>query len=116
MRSNPFSRLEKVFKEMEIRIDSSVFSGGHFEAGEYSFDFRTASKKSNYRFSNDVCVEDQSGYFKEYPISSRTISTFIWENLQKEYGVRRIGFSGRNRNLATFPDEKSYIWFLLRWS
>lgn len=54
--------------------------------------------------------------WKEYPISSRTISTFIWENLQKEYGVRRIGSSGRNRNLATFPDEKSYIWFLLRWS
>lgn len=52
--------------------------------------------------------------WKEYPISSRTISTFIWENLQKEYGVRRIGSSGRNRNLATFPDEKSYIWFLLR--
>lgn len=53
--------------------------------------------------------------WKEYPISSRTISTFIWGNLEKEYGVRRIGYSGRNRNLATFPDEKSYAWFLLRW-
>jgi hypothetical protein len=54
--------------------------------------------------------------WKEYPISSRTISTFIWENLKKEYGVRRIGYSGSNRNLATFPDEKSYAWFLLRWT
>lgn len=53
----------------------------------------------------------------EYPVSSTTISTFIWGNLQKEYGVRRIAYfsSLRDRNLAIFPDEKSYVWFLLRW-
>ena len=83
----PFNRLEKVFKELEIRIDSSVFSGGHFEAGEYSFDFRTAPKKSNYRFSNDVCREDESGYFTEYPISSHVYSPLFYWRL---YGLGRL--------------------------
>jgi hypothetical protein len=83
----PFSKLEKVFKELEIRIDSSVFSGGHFQAGEYFFDFRTAPKKSNYRFSNDVCVEDASGYFTEYPISSHVYSPLFYWRL---YGLGRL--------------------------
>lgn len=83
----PFNRLEKVFKELEIRIDSSVFSGGYFEAGEYSFDFRTAPKKSNYRFSDDVCVEDESGYFTEYPISSHVYSPLFYWRL---YGLGRL--------------------------
>lgn len=83
----PFSRLEKVFKEMEIRIDSSVFSGGHFEAGEYFFDFRTAPNKSNYRFSNDVCLEDETGYFTEYPISSHVYSPLFYWRL---YGLGRL--------------------------
>lgn len=83
----PFSRLEKVFKELEIRVDSSVFSGGHFEAGEYSFDFRTAPKKSNYRFSSDVCVEDETGYFTEYPISSHVYSPLFYWRL---YGLGRL--------------------------
>lgn len=56
--------------------------------------------------------------WKEYPVSSRTISTFIWKSLEKEYGVRRVAYFGsyRDRNRAIFPDEKSYAWFLLRWS
>lgn len=76
----PFHLLERSFKELGIRIDSSVFPGGKMEAGEYAFDFTGAPMKDFYRFSNDVCVEDPSGYFCEYPISSwRYSPLFYWK-------------------------------------
>lgn len=83
----PFGRLKKVFEDLELRIDSSVFPGGYFEAGEYSFDFRKAPNKSNYQFSDDVCVEDKTGYFTEYPISSHVYSPLFYWRL---YGLGRI--------------------------
>jgi hypothetical protein len=75
----PFHLLQDIFKELEISLDSSVFSGGHFEAGEYSFDFRTAPKKSYYRFEDDVCKEEKTGFFEEYAIASHRYSPlFYW--------------------------------------
>src|SRR3989338_7582632 len=35
----PFSRLYKVFKELNLKIDSSVFPGGKFQSPHYDFDF-----------------------------------------------------------------------------
>ncbi len=75
----PFSLLEKIFQELGLKYDTSVFPGGHFEAGEYAFDFRNAPRKSQYSFQSDVCVEDQNGYFMEYPIGSYRYSPlFYW--------------------------------------
>lgn len=75
----PFSRLEKIFKELNITHDSSVFPGGKFSSAHYSFDFTRAPKKSQYRFELDECVEVPNGYFTEYPISSWNYSPlFYW--------------------------------------
>ncbi len=75
----PFDQLEKLFQELEIKYDSSVFSRGHFEAGEYSFDFRNAPTKDQYRFQNDVCTENENGFFTEFPIGSYRYSPlFYW--------------------------------------
>ncbi len=75
----PFDRLKDIFKEIGIKYDTSVFSGGHFESPHYNFDFRLAPKKSNYRFEDDVCEELESGSFTEYPITSLKYSPlFYW--------------------------------------
>jgi hypothetical protein len=75
----PFDSIYQTFKELNIRIDSSVFAGGHFEAGEYSFDFRSAPKTSHYRFEQDVCKAEENGFFEEYAIASHRYSPlFYW--------------------------------------
>lgn len=75
----PFNRLEKVFEKLGLKYDSSVFPGGKFISGEYSFDFTKAPQKSHYRFTSDECAEDENGKFTEYPISSwRYSPLFYW--------------------------------------
>lgn len=75
----PFSRLHQIFKELEIKYDSSVFPGGKFSSKHYSFDFTNAPKKSHYRFETDECLEQKDGFFTEYPISSMRYSPlFYW--------------------------------------
>lgn len=75
----PFAILENVFGELGLKYDTSVFPGGHFEAGEYAFDFRNAPRQSQYTFQHDVCVEVPGGTFTEYPIGSYRYSPlFYW--------------------------------------
>lgn len=76
----PFIRLHELFKELDLKYDSSVFPGGHFVSPHYDFDFRKAPNKAKYRFEDDVCSEDENGYFTEYPISSWHYSPlFYWQ-------------------------------------
>jgi hypothetical protein len=75
----PFDQLEKLLQELDIKFDSSIFNNGHFESGEYSFDFRNAPTKDQYRFQNDVCLENVNGFFTEFPIGSYRYSPlFYW--------------------------------------
>jgi peptidoglycan/xylan/chitin deacetylase (PgdA/CDA1 family) len=75
----PFNLLEHVFSELGIKYDSSVFPGGHFEAGAYAFDFRNAPRINPYRFQSDVCIATQQGEFTEYAIGSYRYSPwFYW--------------------------------------
>jgi hypothetical protein len=54
-------------------------------------------------------------YWTRYPDDYPDIS--IWEMLRQDHGlipVRPMSVEGWT--LVDFPDEKSYNWFLLRWS
>jgi hypothetical protein len=77
----PFNRLKDLFKDVGIKYDTSVFPGGNFESKHYSFDFRSAPRKSSYRFEDDVCEEVETGSFTEYPISSMLYSPFFYWRL-----------------------------------
>lgn len=75
----PFSQLQNIFKKLNIKYDSSVFSGAKFVSPEYNIDFTSAPKKSVYSFEEDVCVENKTGFFTEFPISSmRYNPLFFW--------------------------------------
>ncbi len=75
----PFNRVQKVFKEVGITLDSTVFPDGKFTAGNYYYDFTNSPAKSKWKFSSDLIEEDANGNFWEYPISNYKYSPlFFW--------------------------------------
>ncbi|MGV3610037.1 MAG: hypothetical protein ACO1N0_03745 [Fluviicola sp.] len=84
----PFSQIEKVFQELGIAKDSTVFPGGRFESGHYQFDFTKVKPFVNpYRFQTDVTKAETTGFFLEIPIASWEFSPlFYW----KLYGFGRL--------------------------
>ncbi|NRA12156.1 MAG: hypothetical protein HRT57_09405 [Crocinitomicaceae bacterium] len=75
----PFTHVMDVFKEVGIKIDSSVITGDFMATSQYAVDFREAPQYSKYAFQNDVCQKNEDGEFIEYPISSLRYSPlFFW--------------------------------------
>jgi len=76
----PFDKLEKVFKQNNITLDSSVFRNGFYVSENYYYDFRNAPDKDIYRFESDPANENVNGYFTELPISAiRNSPIFFWK-------------------------------------
>ncbi len=59
----PFSDFAPYFDKHGIIYDMSVMSGLYQFSTAQQFDFSTAPRKNVYRFSDDVCVEDQNGKY-----------------------------------------------------
>jgi len=47
--------------------------------------------------------------------SGENLDMSIWEMLEHEYGARQLP-RGNGDNLVEFPDDGSYVLFVLRWS
>lgn len=76
----PFNRIKASFLENEIKIDSTVFPKGKSNSQYYYYDFTKSPNKSEWRFSDELCKEDQNGDFLELPISSYKYSpVFFWK-------------------------------------
>jgi len=76
----PFEKVKKAFEKAEIKYDSTVFFGGKNTKDNYFYDFTNCPDKDKWKFSNDLCVEDnEKGIFWEYPISNFQYSPiFFW--------------------------------------
>ena len=75
----PFNRVAKAFAKAGLIIDSTVFPGGKFTAGNYYYDFTNSPDKSTWKFSDDLCKENANGPFTEYPISNYNYHPlFFW--------------------------------------
>lgn len=75
----PFNRIENAFKKAGIILDSTVFPSGKFTEGNYYYDFTNSPNLSKWKFSSDLCKEDPTGDFWEYPISNyRYSALFFW--------------------------------------
>ncbi len=83
----PFNRVHKAFKKAGLRLDSTVFPGGKFTAGNYYYDFTKTPNKSTWKFSTDLCEEDNNGDFVEYPISNYQYSLWFFWRL---FGLGRL--------------------------
>lgn len=76
----PFEPVEKVFRQLGINRESSVFVGGKNVTSPYNYDFTDAPKKSKWNFDKEPCVEFEDGFFTEYPISAQQYSPlFFWK-------------------------------------
>lgn len=75
----PFSKIRASFEKAGLKIDSTVFKGGHFTAGNYYYDFRNTPQQSKWKFSDDLTKEDVNGPFWEYPIGNHYYKPlFFW--------------------------------------
>ncbi len=75
----PFDRIHPAFSKANLKIDSTVFPGGKFTAGNYYYDFTEVPAKSIWKFEHDLCKENKNGSFWEYPISNYKYQPlFFW--------------------------------------
>ena len=87
----PFEKLRPALAAAGVKIDSTVYPGGHRAGSVQPYDFRAAPARSRWRFEHDPLVEDPKGTFLEVPIASRTLEpSFFWRlALAKKAGGRR---------------------------
>ena len=78
--AQPFSHISKALKDAGILFDSTTYPKGYHQSKHQAYDFRNVAQyKTEYRFENDLTVEDPNGHFTEYPISSYRLSpVFFW--------------------------------------
>ena len=62
-----------ILRKYEIHIDTSVLKGAKVKSKYQSYDYSTTPKASTYPFNNNICIEDESGYFTEYPIATNVM-------------------------------------------
>jgi hypothetical protein len=79
--AQPFKHIKDALIRNNIKIDSTVYPGGHYFSANQVFDFRKVDKyKTYYKFSNDLTIEDKNGSFTEIPISSYKVPpSFYWQ-------------------------------------
>lgn len=78
-----FSGYKKLFKQEDIRIDSSVARYGYVETAVHAYDYRDIPSKIIYNFDSDVCKEQVGGKFTELSITSTR-----WSGLEYMLKVR----------------------------
>lgn len=89
----PFKYFEPNFERHGIRNDFSVIPGKCLFSDAQGFDFRSAPEdKPIYKFSDDVCTEDENGPYTEW-----TISTLPMTGTQKWIDFRIGGLLHRLR-------------------
>lgn len=97
----PFSKLKKSFEECGIKIDSSSSLGAYNPKVDQYYDFRVMPNKDKYKFSTDVCLEDEKGSFLEVPITSyhRNLLCMISEKICLKIGLWKRRTDGTHQRL-----------------
>jgi len=87
----PFAPLAPALRANGIRIDSTVFPGGHTADSTQALDFRASPDKDSWRFDTDPLTPVSRGYFTEVPIASLRVSPVGYWSLaaRKLAGGRR---------------------------
>jgi peptidoglycan/xylan/chitin deacetylase (PgdA/CDA1 family) len=76
----PFAPIKKALAENGIYMDSTVYHKGYHASVAHAYDFRTAPDLAEWNFEDDPCVVQQTGRFKEIPVTPDTIPPlFYWQ-------------------------------------
>jgi len=89
----PFSHFKPHFLRYGITQEWSVIPGKYHFSSAHFFDFRKAPfGLPTYRFKEDPCEQDKSGYFTEWTISTLSLTPFEkWVNFKVSGLLRRLG-------------------------
>ncbi len=107
----PFKKLKDGFIRAGILIDSSVSCGIYAQHKDSYYDFRDAPQKTQYRFTDDVCKEEEDGLFVEVPISSQRrifvnrVLTFLIRKTTNRFAFLTDGSHFRAKD-ALFEEEQ----------
>jgi len=115
--AQPFSHINNALKEANIVVDSTVYSKGYHVSKNQSYDFRNVKQfKTEYRFSDDLTIEDKQGHFIEYPISSYRLSpVFFWRFAFEKFKKSKQHLS-YGKGQAISKPKKELIKLLTRYS
>lgn len=110
----PFDRLRQPLLDADVRIDSTVYAGGHQRGDAHSYDFTNAPSLSRWRFEDDPLQPQADGSFLELPIASHPVSPlWFWRHAV----LRKLGL-GEHRALgegsAVLPSRADLSRKLLR--
>ena len=87
----PFNNFKPYFEKYGIVNDFSVIPGKYNVSTAHVFDFRNAPVKNIYRFNEDITTEFENGSFKEFTISSITLSKLmVWFNFKIRGLLKRL--------------------------
>jgi hypothetical protein len=89
----PFNHFRPYFLQYGITHEWSVMPGKYLLSDAHAFDFRQAPvQKPVYRFNEDPCLEDRSGPFTEWTISSlRMTRVEKWVDFKINGLLKRMG-------------------------
>lgn len=73
-----FCELAPFFFEKGIFIDTSVLRGGFINSKFQTYDYRNIPLLSSYHFQINNKINDDEGFFKEYPISVMEVNSLIY--------------------------------------
>lgn len=96
----PFNVFNNTLKKIGIKIDSSVAPGLSCSSQSHFYDYLNAPKKAHYLFDDDPIIENSSGYFKEYTISS--FEKTLWDKISNKF---TSSLKSKSKNLI-FGDGK----------
>lgn len=79
--AQPFEPIGKALLKNGVTIDSTVYPKGYLKSKDQWFDFKNIGfKKTNWKFSNNLVAEDNTGEFLEVAISSfKVFPPFFWK-------------------------------------
>lgn len=66
---NEFEDFKEIFKELGLKVDSSVARYSHISSKVHYYDYRRIPKEQIYTFSNSIKEKDDKGEFTEYSIT-----------------------------------------------
>lgn len=98
----PFAPLAPALRANGIRLDSTVFPGGHTQDSTQALDFRGSPDRDYWRFETDPLTPVSRGYFTEVPIASMRVSPIAYWTLaaRKLAGGKRQRSWGNGASIA----------------
>jgi hypothetical protein len=93
----PFSDFKPCFEKFGIAFEFSVMKDFKNLSEAQYFDFSNCPEKNSYKFSTNPCMEDVSGNYTEYTISTLSLTTTmywlnkVWAKYLWKTGQRSLG-------------------------